>query len=61
MTASLKTRNRGNNQPSAISDFWKKQSGNILPPLVAIALFLLVWQLFSWTPGATLPLSLIHI
>lgn len=55
MTASLKTRNRGNNQPSAISDFWKKQSGNILPPLVAIALFLIVWQLFSWTPGATLP------
>lgn len=55
MTASLKTRNRGTNQPSAVRDFWKKQSGNILPPLIAIALFLLVWQLFSWTPGATLP------
>ncbi len=55
MTTSVKTRNRGVNQSSAISNFWKKNSGDILPPLVAIAIFLAVWQLFSWTPGATLP------
>ncbi|NJM69199.1 MAG: nitrate ABC transporter permease [Scytonema sp. RU_4_4] len=32
-----------------------KQLSELVPPLVAIAIFLLVWQLFSWTPGATLP------
>ena len=33
----------------------KKVLPDIVPPLVAIAIFLLVWQIFSWTPGATLP------
>ena len=33
----------------------KKQYPDFVPPIVAIAIFLLVWQLFSWTPGATLP------
>jgi bicarbonate transport system permease protein len=33
----------------------KKLLPDLVPPLVAIAIFLLVWQLFSWTPGATLP------
>ena len=33
----------------------KKQYPDFVPPIVAIAIFLLIWQLFSWTPGATLP------
>jgi bicarbonate transport system permease protein len=33
----------------------KKLLPDLVPPLVAIAIFLAVWQLFSWTPGATLP------
>jgi bicarbonate transport system permease protein len=33
----------------------KKQIPELVPPLVAIAIFLFVWQLFSFTPGATLP------
>ena len=33
----------------------KKLLPDLLPPLVAIAIFLTVWQLFSLTPGATLP------
>ena len=33
----------------------KKLLPDIVPPLVAIAIFLLVWQIFSLTPGATLP------
>lgn len=33
----------------------KKQYPDLVPPIVAIAIFLVVWQLFSWTPGATLP------
>lgn len=33
----------------------KKQIPELIPPLIAIAIFLVVWQLFSFTPGATLP------
>ncbi|HEY9609074.1 nitrate ABC transporter permease [Allocoleopsis sp.] len=33
----------------------KKLLPDIVPPVVAIAIFLLVWQIFSMTPGATLP------
>ncbi len=33
----------------------QKQFPNIVPPLVAIAIFLAIWQIFAWTPGATLP------
>jgi bicarbonate transport system permease protein len=33
----------------------KKLLPDLVPPLVAIAIFLLVWQIFSMTPGATLP------
>jgi bicarbonate transport system permease protein len=33
----------------------KKLLPDLVPPLVAIAIFLVVWQLFSMTPGATLP------
>jgi len=33
----------------------QKQFPNIVPPAIAIAIFLALWQLFSWTPGATLP------
>ncbi|MBD1879783.1 nitrate ABC transporter permease [Coleofasciculus sp. FACHB-T130] len=32
-----------------------KQFPDLIPPFIAIAIFLLLWQLFSWTPGATLP------
>jgi bicarbonate transport system permease protein len=33
----------------------KKLLPDIVPPLVAIAIFLVIWQIFSMTPGATLP------
>lgn len=33
----------------------QKQFPDLLPPLIAIAIFLLIWQVFSMTPGATLP------
>jgi len=33
----------------------KKLLPDLVPPLVAIAIFLVLWQLFSMTPGATLP------
>ncbi|WP_066375784.1 nitrate ABC transporter permease [Anabaena sp. CA = ATCC 33047] len=33
----------------------QKQLPNVVPPTIAIVTFLVLWQLFSWTPGATLP------
>lgn len=33
----------------------QKQLPEIFPPVIAILIFLALWQLFSWTPGATLP------
>ena len=33
----------------------KKQLPNLIPPATAIAIFLIIWQLFAFIPGATLP------
>jgi bicarbonate transport system permease protein len=33
----------------------QKQFPDLIPPAIAIAIFLIIWQLFAWTPGATLP------
>ncbi|MHC0064336.1 nitrate ABC transporter permease [Nostoc sp. UIC 10890] len=33
----------------------QKQLPELLPPFIALVIFLVLWQLFSWTPGATLP------
>lgn len=33
----------------------KKQLPNLIPPATALAIFLILWQLFAWIPGATLP------
>ncbi|OUL28458.1 nitrate ABC transporter permease [Nostoc sp. 106C] len=33
----------------------QKQFPNVVPPAIAIAIFLVLWQLFALTPGATLP------
>ena len=33
----------------------KERLGDLIPPVIAIAIFLVLWQLFSWLPGATLP------
>ncbi|XGV96139.1 MAG: nitrate ABC transporter permease [Leptolyngbya sp. BL-A-14] len=33
----------------------KERLGDLIPPAIAIAIFLVIWQLFSWIPGATLP------
>jgi bicarbonate transport system permease protein len=44
---------------NALNNGWvsrlNKQFPDLVPPIAAIAIFLVVWQLFSWTPGATLP------
>ena len=33
----------------------QKQLPELIPPAIALAIFLVIWQIFSWTPGATLP------
>jgi len=33
----------------------QKQIPELIPPALAILVFLALWQLFAWTPGATLP------
>jgi bicarbonate transport system permease protein len=33
----------------------KERLSDLIPPAIAIAIFLALWQLFSWLPGATLP------
>jgi bicarbonate transport system permease protein len=33
----------------------KDRVADLLPPTIAIAIFLTLWQLFSWIPGATMP------
>ncbi|MUG98999.1 nitrate ABC transporter permease [Scytonema sp. UIC 10036] len=33
----------------------QKQFPDLIPPLSALLIFLVVWQLFTWIPGATLP------
>ena len=29
----------------------QKQLPELIPPLIALAIFLAIWQVFSWTPG----------
>ena len=47
------------NSVNTVQNVWlsrlQKQYPDLIPPIAAIAIFLVVWQLFSWTPGATLP------
>ncbi len=47
---------RSNN---ALANGWvsrlNKHFPDLIPPIAAIAIFLIIWQLFSWIPGATLP------
>ena len=51
----LQRRASANTSENALVSRLKKVLPDIIPPLVAIAIFLLVWQIFSLTPGATLP------
>jgi len=51
----LQRRASANTSENVMVSRLKKLLPDLVPPLVAIAIFLVVWQLFSWTPGATLP------
>jgi bicarbonate transport system permease protein len=51
----LQRRASANTSENVLVSRLKKVLPDLVPPLVAIAIFLLVWQIFSMTPGATLP------
>jgi bicarbonate transport system permease protein len=51
----LQRRASANTSENVLLSRLQKLLPDLVPPLVAIAIFLVVWQLFSWTPGATLP------
>ncbi|MBW4595884.1 MAG: nitrate ABC transporter permease [Brasilonema angustatum HA4187-MV1] len=51
----LQRRSRTNTGDNAWFSRLQKQYPGLIPPIIAIAIFLVLWQLFAWTPGATLP------
>jgi bicarbonate transport system permease protein len=51
----LQRRALANGSENVVVSRLKKLLPDLLPPAVAIAIFLTVWQLFALTPGATLP------
>jgi len=51
----LQRRASANTSENVMVSRLKNLLPDLVPPLVAIAIFLLVWQIFSMTPGATLP------
>ena len=51
----LQRRALANGSENVLASRLKKLLPDLLPPLVAITIFLTVWQLFALTPGATLP------
>ncbi|MEW6498413.1 MAG: nitrate ABC transporter permease [Cyanobacteriota bacterium] len=55
MTVNTINRNSGANPTDAIRSFWQKQSKNIVPPLVGLLVFLVVWQVVSSSGLTRLP------
>lgn len=53
MTATL--RNRNGTSSNAFAKYWKKNSKNIIPPIIGILSFLVIWQLASMTGLIKLP------
>lgn len=53
MTAT--TRQKTSNGNNALLDWWKKNQDNVIPPLVGIIGFLVLWELFAKIPGVRLP------
>jgi nitrate/nitrite transport system permease protein len=55
MTARLERGSRTKKSETFISSLIHKQGKNIIPPIIAIAIFLLIWQLLCWSPTSNLP------
>ena len=56
MTASTtNVRTKSTKNGNAIATWWQKNKGNILPPLIGILAFLVLWEIVSNLPGMRLP------
>lgn len=55
MIAQSSRRMSESNAAGAVQKFWKKQSKNILPPVLGILSFLIIWQLISSSGITRLP------
>lgn len=55
MVTNAKTRAPSAGRPSALQSFWDKRAKDILPPIIGVATFLIVWQLVSWSGLTRLP------
>ena len=55
MTVNTVKRNSGNSLTDNLRDFWKKQSNDIVPPIVGFLAFLTIWQILSSSGLTRLP------
>ncbi|WP_340643539.1 hypothetical protein [Phormidium pseudopriestleyi] len=55
MTANIERPSTGFNFQKAIATFWKKNSKEVIPPVIAIFIFLAVWQLLAVVGLTKLP------
>jgi bicarbonate transport system permease protein len=55
MTVNTINRNTGASPTDALRDFWKKKSKDIVPPVMGVLGFLIVWQIFSSSGLTRLP------
>ncbi|GAB4296924.1 MAG: nitrate ABC transporter permease [Oscillatoriaceae cyanobacterium] len=55
MTANIQRQPNGFNFQDALANFWKKNAKDIVPPVIAILIFLVVWQILSSLGVTKLP------
>src|SRR5919199_414914 len=55
MTARLESGSRPKKIPTSIGSLIQKQGKNFIPPLIALVIFLGIWQLLCWSPTSNLP------
>ncbi|MGG6296544.1 nitrate ABC transporter permease [Leptolyngbya sp. AN02str] len=46
---------RSNSVLSPLQQFWEKRGADLLPPIIGVATFLVIWQLVSWSGLTRLP------
>jgi bicarbonate transport system permease protein len=51
----VRSRNAGFRLPGSLQAFWEKRAGDILPPLVGVLVFLILWQVVSSSGLTRLP------
>lgn len=54
-TSTTNVRKKSVKNSNAIATWWQKNQGNILPPLIGVLGFLILWELVSTLPGMRLP------